>query len=241
MTENTPPVTTAGSSPWPSTRTLWDVIESGDDAAALHYLCEKYRRPIRHCFQRQGKSEEQARDLTQRFLAVQLEKGRVTMKRRAGSRFRFWLVACLKRFLIDDARWAHAGVRDEDRTVEWTEHVDPAAPSLEPSEALDAPLALAIHEEALETVRRAWRAKGWEERFAVLSEYLLDIEETLPLKKAAAVLGISDVNARQRLLELRETYLDAFGAEVTPLVGKDAASHQEEVRYLMSLLPAVLR
>lgn len=207
----------------------------------MRYLCERYRQPIHQWFVRHGYTEEAAGDLAQGFLEAQLEKGRVTMRRQGEKRFRFWLVRCLRAYVIDERRRARAGKRDEAKTDPLPEGDEISGGGSDPSPELDGPLALAVHGSALSAARDAWTKKGWVERFEVLKDYLLDIEETVSLKSAAARLGITDVNARQRLLELRELYLDAFSAEVAPLVASGGTDLRDEIRYLLSLLPKLLR
>ena len=241
MTQPTPVPSTPEGSPWPPTKTMWDVLDSGDDSAALRYLCEKYQRPIHRWFVRRGYTEDKAQDLAQGFLAVQIGKGRVTMRRQSDKRFRFWLVRCLKSHLVNEERRAHAEKRDENKTEAFPEDGDLPATGSEPSSELDGSLALEVHELALAGARAAWERKGWSARFEVLKDYLLDIEETLSLKSAAARLEISDVNARQRLFELRELYLDAFSAEVASFVPSGGTDLRDETRYLLSLLPGAMR
>lgn len=88
--------------------TRWSVVVAagGDDSAAraaLSALCEAYWYPLYAYVRQRGVPAEDARDLTQAFLASLIERRdlkRVTPER---GRFRSFLLASLQHFLANDA------------------------------------------------------------------------------------------------------------------------------------------
>ena len=74
---------------------------SAEAAAALATLCEAYWFPVYAFVRRSGHSEEDARDLTQAFFARMLEKHDVRAADPARGRFRSFLLASVRHFLIN--------------------------------------------------------------------------------------------------------------------------------------------
>jgi RNA polymerase sigma-70 factor (ECF subfamily) len=89
------------------TTTRWSLVkEAGHPdapagAAALAELCEAYWFPIYAYIRRTGKSGEDARDLTQAFLARMIEKNDVSDADPARGRFRTFLLASVRHFLAN--------------------------------------------------------------------------------------------------------------------------------------------
>ena len=96
----------AGGAPFPPT--LWSVVllagenSSNHSHAALATLCRAYWFPLYAFIRRQGKSPEDAEDLTQGFLLHLVEKETLTRVRREKGKFRSFLLGSLKFFLSDE-------------------------------------------------------------------------------------------------------------------------------------------
>ena len=88
--------------------TCWSlVLTAGGDASvearnALAALCEAYWYPLYAYVRRQGYGADEAQDLTQAFFAYLLETHQVHNARRERGRFRSFLLAALKHFLLND-------------------------------------------------------------------------------------------------------------------------------------------
>jgi RNA polymerase sigma-70 factor (ECF subfamily) len=88
--------------------THWSlVLTAGADASsdarrALTTLCETYWYPLYAYVRRQGYQAEDAQDLTQGFFARFLEKHDVRSARRTRGRFRSFLLASMKHFLLNE-------------------------------------------------------------------------------------------------------------------------------------------
>src|ERR1041385_1628144 len=89
------------------TTTHWSVVleaqsESPAAQEALEKLCRTYWRPIYGFVRRQGADPEQAKDLTQGFFALILERRDFDAVRKEKGRLRSYLLTSLKHFLTNE-------------------------------------------------------------------------------------------------------------------------------------------
>jgi DNA-directed RNA polymerase specialized sigma24 family protein len=90
--------------------THWSVVLAAKDpsdqiaAGALERLCGTYWYPLYAFLRRQGKSVEEAEDLTQEFFARVLAKGLIGFADPCRGRFRSFLLACLANFSAERHR-----------------------------------------------------------------------------------------------------------------------------------------
>ena len=98
-----------GKGPWFAT-THWSVVlAAGSDSSpgtheALEKLCRIYWYPLYAFLRRQGCQIEEAQDLTQDFFARLLAKNYLSLADPARGRFRTFLLAGLKNFLLNERR-----------------------------------------------------------------------------------------------------------------------------------------
>ena len=95
------------------TTTHWSVVleaqgRSPAAEAALEKLCRTYWRPIYGFVRRQGVGTEEAKDLTQGFFALLLERRDLDAVRREKGRLRSYLLTSVKHFLASEQRRAMA-------------------------------------------------------------------------------------------------------------------------------------
>src|SRR6266478_3562177 len=95
------------------TTTHWSVVleaqgESPAAQQALERLCRTYWRPIYGFVRRQGTQPEEAKDLTQGFFALILERKDFQSVRQEKGRLRSFLLASLKHFMANERRDAAA-------------------------------------------------------------------------------------------------------------------------------------
>ena len=95
------------------TTTHWSVVleAQGPTAgaqAALAKLCTTYWRPIYGFVRRQGAGPEEAKDLTQGFFALLLERRDLDAVRKEKGRLGSYLLTSLKHFLINERSHAMA-------------------------------------------------------------------------------------------------------------------------------------
>jgi DNA-directed RNA polymerase specialized sigma24 family protein len=104
------------------TTTHWSVVleaqgESPAAQEALENLCRIYWRPIYSFVRREGVSPEEAKDLTQGFFALILERKDFQSVRQEKGRLRSFLLASLKHFMANERRDAATIKRGGGRTL----------------------------------------------------------------------------------------------------------------------------
>jgi RNA polymerase sigma-70 factor (ECF subfamily) len=238
---------TARGQAWFST-THWSVVlkaRSQDDAEsqdALATLCQAYWTPIFSYIRYRGIDPEAARDLTQGFFAVLLEKRGIAEARQEKGRFRSFLLMSVKNFLANE--------HDHERAQKRGGGDKPISIDADAWEA-----ALAVPEPATHVTRETHFKKQWTLalldrarrdmeaesersgawRFRRLSVYLL---VTTILHKALALdLDMTESAVRVALHRHRQRY----GAKLREHVAQtldDPARTEDELRYLIHLLRA---
>src|SRR5207249_9157055 len=98
--------------------THWSVVLAAQGStpaaqAALEKLCRTYWRPIYGFLRRQGVAPEEAKDLTQGFFALLLERRDFDAVRKEKGRLRSYLLTSLKHFLTNERNRAVAIKRGE--------------------------------------------------------------------------------------------------------------------------------
>jgi RNA polymerase sigma-70 factor (ECF subfamily) len=82
--------------------------------AALHKLCRGYWRPVYGFVRRRGIGPEEAKDFTQGFFALLLERRDLDTVRKEKGRLRSYLLTSLKHFLAN-ARYHAMAIKRGDR------------------------------------------------------------------------------------------------------------------------------
>src|SRR5687768_7699441 len=99
-------------------QTRWStVLRAGDPSstvaqAAVERLCRLYWYPLYGFVRRQGQGPEEAQDLTQEFFARFLEKESFKQADQERGRFRTFLLASMKHFLVSEWRKGQAAKRN---------------------------------------------------------------------------------------------------------------------------------
>jgi RNA polymerase sigma-70 factor (ECF subfamily) len=104
------------------TTTHWSVVleaqgESPAAQEALESLCRSYWRPIYAFVRREGTNAEEAKDVTQGFFALILERKDFQSVRQEKGRLRSFLLASLKHFMANERRDAATIKRGGGRTL----------------------------------------------------------------------------------------------------------------------------
>lgn len=212
--------------------TLWTevvratVSDPQKAATALAKLCEIYRTPIINWFRRSGLSAADAEEQCQRFLVRHFGGERLHHFERRETRFRGWLVTCLKRQLIDFDR-------SNPPLTEPLDGRDFPAPTNEESIGVDGDVAKVIHRHSLEAIRSTWSKKA--PLFDELVQFLLADPEGGEYRSVGERMGLRPSQIKRAVFELRHDYSVAFHREVRQicLPGED----EEEMRYLLKLVP----
>jgi len=112
----------ASAGPAAFTTTHWSVVleaqgESPAAQEALEDLCRTYWRPIYGFVRREGAKPEEAKDITQGFFALILDRKDFNSVRQEKGRLRSFLLASLKHFMANERRDAATLKRGGGRTV----------------------------------------------------------------------------------------------------------------------------
>jgi RNA polymerase sigma factor (sigma-70 family) len=228
--------------------TAWSVISkargslSTEARTALAALCEGYWRPLYHYAQMRGYTVEDARDVTQAYFALLLEKDYLADVRPREGRFRSFLLASFLNFLSKERARTRALKRGGGKALLPLEAVAAAAGT--PPEAVDAltpeavferQWALAVLEHALERLRVEAVAAGKEAEFERLSGCLTGREPREPYRDIALELGMNEAAVKTMVHRLRRRYGRLLREEIARTVARPQ-DVDDELRHLLSVV-----
>jgi len=231
---------------FPTTRlsiVLAAVEDSGRESQdALDALCRMYWSPLYAFIRRQGHDPEDARDLTQAFIARLLEKGTLRQFRSERGRFRSFLLACLKHFLsnqrdLERARKRGGGVApvslDQVAVDRWTQ-LEPRD-NATPETMFERQWALQVLQQAMTRLGEECARDGGGARFERLKGYLTREGDTPAYREAGRELGITEGAVKVAVHRLRDRFHHCLREEVS-LTVVDAGDISDEIRYLIGAL-----
>jgi RNA polymerase sigma factor (sigma-70 family) len=230
------------------TTTHWSVVlvaaqSAGPDAAeALEQLCRTYWYPLYAYVRHQGSSPQDAQDLVQGFFARLLEKDYLQDVDPLKGRFRSFLLAALKHFLLDQAKWERAekrgggrGIISLDEQAAQQRFEQEASTGLTPDQAFDRNWALAVMDQALVRLREELRA----DPTATENERLLVFLSSPPSEQDYATLGhdlgLGRGAVAARVHRLRQRYRALVRQQIAQtVIGEEEL--RQEMQYLITLL-----
>jgi RNA polymerase sigma factor (sigma-70 family) len=230
--------------------TQWSLVlaAGGDDSgaarAALATLCETYWYPLYAYLRRRGTDAEDARDLTQAFLASLIERRDFKHLDRSRGRFRAFLLASLQHFLANDIARRRARKRGGAAVTlsltlddaEGRYRVEPAEPST-PETLYERRWALTVIDRVLARLREEWDAQGRGGEFDALKACLLG--ETPPGGYAgiAERIGASEGAVKVAVHRLRRRFQTEPKRDIAETVSRPEEV-DDEIRYLIRVLSA---
>lgn len=224
--------------------TRWSVIAAarGTDPeaarAALSTLCDAYWYPLYAFIRRWGADPEAARDLTQGFFASLLERRDIEQVRPERGRFRTFLLASAKHFLLNEAARRRAAKRGGGVSLlpltfdeaEGRYQVEPAD-LMTPETLYERRWALTIVERVIAAVQAKWQKAGRGTEFDVLKTSLLGEGPPGGYAAAAQMLGTSEGAVKVAVHRLRKAFRTELRAAIAETVS-DPADVDEELKYL---------
>jgi RNA polymerase sigma-70 factor (ECF subfamily) len=235
-------------------KTSWTLIARAgaltpDGRAALSTLCSIYWFPVYAFIRRRGGSPDDAFDRTQGFFARLLERNDLAKVDRArGSKFRSWLLRCVKNYLANEYARDHAQIRLPPEMTDSLSagdaegrYVGEPSHHLTPERLYERHFALSLLARVIEKLRAKYAAAGKEQLFHALKGCLSGDSVQEPYEDVAASLGIKSVKAvKKAAYDLREQYKKILQAEVASVVEPDDAGGElaveEELRQLLDAL-----
>ncbi len=214
--------------------------------AALSDLCEAYWTPVYRFLLREGRNEDQSRELTQEFFSRILAGRTLENADPHRGRFRSYLLGALKHFLSGHRRAEGRQKRGGDVIIESIEsagnEISPglsiADPTAEVGDAwFDRHWALAVMERGLDVVRDSFTQSGKTEYFEALKPWLMGDVEGFSQADAAAELGISPGAVKVAIHRMRQKFGEAIREEIADTVDTEEEI-AGELRYLIEALQA---
>ena len=231
------------------TTTHWSVVleaqgESPAAQEALEKLCRTYWWPIYGFVRREGVGPEEAKDLTQGFFALLLERRDLETVRKEKGRLRSYLLTSLKHFLANEHNRAVAIKRGEGKRLIPLEDLrERERIGFEPADTLAADQiyerrwALSVLDQVLVRLGEEYRAAGNIQLFDRLQKSLTD-EPDRPLPAdTAREFGMTESAVRQASYRMRQRYRQLLREEIAHTVIA-LGDIQDELRHLVAVLRA---
>ena len=224
--------------------THWSVVlRAGQDtsteaADALEKLCRTYWYPLYVYVRREGHAPHDAQDLTQDFFARLLRLKSLEAVTPHKGKFRTFLLASLKHFLLNARDAACAAKRGGGQAVisldaleaEQRYQLEPVNEET-PEVLYDRRWTLTLLQQALAGVQCEYAAADKAQQFEVLKEFLQGPAEEGDYDRAGATLGLNPGAVAVAVHRLRQRYRDRLRAEITQTVSSPEEL-ADEMRHL---------
>ena len=212
---------------WTLVRAAGSDAEPSERRRALELLSRDYWLPIYSFIRIWGHPPEEAEDLTQSFLVSFIERDSFDDAGVANGKFRTWLLAALKNFLLNDKRdrsrlkrgggAAHLSI-DRDLGESWLENSRVDGDS--PDTIFERHWAAGILERCLSRLEERYRQEGKERYFEVLMPLIAGSDERGGYARAGAELELTEGSARSGAFRIRKRLRALVRDEVAATVAE---------------------
>lgn len=210
--------------------------------AALEELCRSYWRPIYGFVRREGTEPEQAKDITQGFFALILERKDFQSVRQEKGRLRSFLLASLKHFMANERRDAATIKRGGGRTLIPLDEIESYdSGEFDRSDALSADLlydrrwAFTVLDQVFARLREESQKSANAPLLEKLNTLLSDEPDRPAQADIAREFGMTENAVKQTLHRLRQRYRQLLREEVASTVATPAEI-EDEMRHLIAAL-----
>jgi RNA polymerase sigma factor (sigma-70 family) len=243
----TAPITQTGAVAF--TTTHWSIVLAarGPSPAAeeaLEKLCRTYWRPLYGFVRRRGVRPEEAKDLTQGFFALLLERRDINAVRKEKGRLRSYLLTALKHFLTNEHNRAMAVKRGQgqqliplDELRERERVGFEQADTLAADQIYERRWALSMLDQVLARLGDEYRAAGNTPLFDRLQKSLADEPDRPSPADIAHEFGMTESAVRQASYRLRQRYRQLLREEIAHTV-LGPGDIEDELRHLIAVLRA---
>jgi RNA polymerase sigma factor (sigma-70 family) len=225
--------------------TPWTMVMAasldGSSSEALEGLCRAYWPPIYNHLRMRGHDRHQSQDLTQEFFTRLLRGNAFAGVSPDKGRFRTYLLAALRHFLINE--WKRENTLKRGGAVSFVD-LDALDPSVraaceprdgeDPLLAFDRRWALTLIAKVRERLRREYEAAGQLDRHEALKTHLMD-EGGRPCLETAGLLGITEAAAKSAIHRIRRRFAELLRAEISRTI-TDPEEVGDEIRHLLAAL-----
>lgn len=229
--------------------TQWSVVLAAQGSSpaaeeALERICRTYWRPIFAFVRREGRTVEDAQDLTQGFFARLLERKDFTAVRREKGRLRSYLLAALKNFLAHQRQHARAQKRGAghipislDEMREQGRH-DAEPKTTQTADAIvERRWALTVLEQVLAKLGDEYAAAENQNLFERFKELLASEKSEVRHAEIAREFAMTENAVKQAFHRFRRRYRELLRDEIAQTVVV-SADVEDELRHLVSVLRA---
>jgi len=228
------------------TTTHWSVVleaqgESPGAHEALENLCRSYWRPIYSFARREGTNPEEAKDITQGFFALILERKDFQSVRQEKGRLRSFLLASLKHFMANERREAATIKRGGGQTLIPLDEVEFYDSGEFDRETLSADLlydrrwAFTVLDRVFARLREESQASANTPLLERLNTWLSDEPDRPSQAEIAREFGMTENAVKQAFHRLRQRYRQVLREEVAHTVATPAEI-EDELRHLIAAL-----
>jgi len=211
---------------------------------ALEELCRTYWFPLYAYVRRRGHSKEDAEDSVQAFFARFLEKNYLAGLSAERGRFRAFLLAALKHFLINEWKKSQRikrGGGEKNLSLDWqtadTKFQVAATSEPSPDKAFDREWALALLAKVIERLQNECAADGKAKLFEQLKIFLTAGNGETAQRETAKALGLEEGAVRVAIHRLRKRYRILLREEISQTL-TDPTQVDEEMRALFGAFSA---
>ena len=233
----------------PFATTHWSAVleTQGESLAAkeaLEKLCRVYWRPIYGFVRRQGVQPEEAKDLTQGFFALLLERRDLKTVRKEKGRLRSYLLTSLKHFLTNERSRAMVIKRGEgQRLIPLEAFRERERAGFEPTDAATADhiyerrWALTVLEQVMARLRDEYRSAGNMRFFDQMKKMLMDEPGRSSQAEIASEFNMTENAVKQAFYRFRQRYQALLREEISHTVAMPG-DIEDELRHLAAVVRA---
>jgi RNA polymerase sigma-70 factor (ECF subfamily) len=228
--------------------THWSLVLAARDHAspqsrdALAALCAVYWYPLYAYVRRCGRDASQAQDLTQEFFARLLEKDYLQVVDREKGKFRSFLMAALRHFLLNEYDRARAQKRGGGRALL---SIDPQAAEGRycrepahvetPEKLYERRWALTLLDQVLARLREEMTQAGKERLFEGLKAFLTGEARSASHREVATKLEMTEGAVKVAVHRLRRQYRELLREEIRRTLD-ESGKIEDEIRELFAAL-----
>lgn len=214
--------------------------DSTSNRDALAELCQTYWYPLYGFIRRQGRSSQDAEDLTQAFFARLLEKNYIASANQEKGRFRSFLITALKRFMANEWDREHAQKRGGfqtavaiDQAMAEARFNSELSHQLQPDVLFERQWAMTLLERVMTQLQEEYTTTGRAKLFEHLRSCLVKEESAQPYASIAAELNLTEAAVKTAVHRLRTRYRDLLRTEIAKTVSTPDEI-EPELRHLFS-------
>jgi len=213
-----------------------------DARVALATLCQIYWHPIYAFIRRNGDDRDQARDLTQAFFAVLLEKNYLRDAQQKRGRFRAFLLTAVKHFLANQRDREQALKRgggqvaisiDPAEAESW--YAPAAVDDVTPERLYERRWALSMLDQVMSKLRAEFVEKGKADYFDQLAPFLDGDTRDARYETVAAGMGVAAGALRTAVHRMRRKFGRLLREEIAETVS-EPEEIDDEIRFILATL-----